>query len=356
MRALIFTPREGKKLKMAVRAAKLHEYLNKNGVLTIFLPGFNIRKITLYMFMNYLKLIYFILTKKADDLVLFENERRPRLLNFFRRLLFKLALDIRDNRAMQRSAYHLDDGPKKIAIIKKNLLNNIQLCDYVFTVSRSCKKLYPRKFRDKIYVIENASDPNLFAFSDLPYKPAVGFISGIAPGRGIELLIDAIHLVKKKVPQVTLFIAGTPAIDNKESEAYYKKLKDKFMCEWISFYDDIYYGVNANNFLRQCFLAVIPHPDHIYYHTTLPVKLFDYLASGRPVVATNCKETAHVLRTYSCGLVTDFNAKDFSAKIIRLLQDRTLAQRMGASGRKVIEEIYNWDHMAKKMITIVGGK
>ncbi len=119
MRALIFTPREGKNLKMAVRAAKLHEYLKKNGVKTVPLPGFNFRKITFYMLMNYLKLIFFISTKKRDDIVLLENERQPRLLNFFRRLSFILVLDIRDNRAMQRSAYHLDDGPKKIAIIKK---------------------------------------------------------------------------------------------------------------------------------------------------------------------------------------------------------------------------------------------
>jgi len=355
MRVLIFTPREEKKLKMAVRAAKLHEYLKKNGVMTVLLQGFNFRKITLYMFMNYLKLIFFILTKKGDDVVLFENERQPRLLNFFRRLSFKLALDIRDNRAIQRSAYHVDDRPEKIDIIKKNLLNNIQLSDYSFTVSQSCKELYPKQFHDKIYVIENASDPNLFAFSDLPKRPAVGFISGIAPGRGVELLIDAMHLVKRKVPEVTLSIAGTPAIDNKESYTYYKKLKDRFTCEWITFHDDIYYSVNASDFLQKCFLTVIPHPDHIYYHTTLPVKLFDYLASGRPVVSTNCRETAHVLQTYECGLVADFNAKDFSKKISTLLSDKALARKMGINGRKVVEKIYNWDAMAKKLITVVSG-
>ncbi|MCJ7546613.1 MAG: glycosyltransferase family 4 protein [Deltaproteobacteria bacterium] len=338
---------------MAVRAAKLHEYLKKNGVMTVLLPGFNFRKITPYMFMNYLKLIFFILTKKGDDVVLLENERQPRLLNFFRLLSFKLALDIRDNRALQRSAYNLDDGPEKIATIKKNLLNNIQLSDYVFTVSQACKQLYPLEFHKKIYVIENASDPNLFEFFDLPKKPVVGFISGIAPGRGIELLIDAMKLVRRKVPNVLLSIAGTPAIDNKESDTYYKKLKDKFACEWITFSEDIYYSINASDFLRRCFLTVIPHPDHLYYHTTLPVKLFDYLASGRPVVATNCRETTHFLRTYECGLSADFNAEDFSEKIITLLADRALAKRLGSNGRKVIEEVYNWDNMAKKIIAIV---
>jgi glycosyltransferase involved in cell wall biosynthesis len=52
-------------------------------------------------------------------------------------------------------------------------------------------------------------------------------------------------------------------------------------------------------------------------------------------------------------LVSDFNAKDFSEKIMTLLADRTLAKRMGANGRKLIEEVYNWDYMAKKIIAIV---
>ena len=356
MRTLIFSQREEKKLKMAVRAAKLHEYLKKNNVTTIFLPGFNFRRITLDMMINYLKLFLFILTKNKDDVVLFENERQLRLVKFFKNFSFKLALDIRDNRALQRSAYQLDDGSEKINMIKRTLLQNIELCDYVFTVSHSCKELYPKKYHHKIFVVENASDPSLFKYTDLPHDFKVGFVSGIAPGRGVELLIDAMQRVKKKVPSVTLSIAGTPVLQSEDGINYYKELKKRFGCEWIIFRDDVYYSLNASHFLQGCFLTVIPHPDHIYYHTTLPVKLFDYLACGRPVVATNCKETARILRSHECGLVADFNAQDLAEKIIQLLSNRELALRMGANGRKVIESIYNWDTMAKKLLKVVSGQ
>jgi glycosyltransferase involved in cell wall biosynthesis len=350
---LIFTPREEKRLRMAVRAAKLHEYLKKNGVNTLLLPSFNFRKISLYMLTNYLKLIFFLLTKRRDDIILLENERQIRLLSLFKRLGFTLALDIRDNRALQRSAYKLDDAPEKMEAIQRVLLKNIEICDYVFAVSQSYKELCPQIYQSKMFVVENASDPYLFDYTELPNEFRIGFISGIAPGRGIELLIQALYLVKEKISEVKLCIAGTPAKHHKEGINFYVKLREKYESNWVSFRDDIYHTVNASQFLNECYLTVIPHPDHTHYHAALPVKLFDSLACGRPVVATNCRETDRILRSYECGLVADFTPKDLAEKIIQLLTDRALASKMGANGRKIVEEIYNWNNMAKKIIDIV---
>lgn len=352
MRILVFTPKE-KKLKLAVRAAKLHEYMKKNGISTIFLPDFNFKKISLSTLLNYIKLLFFIATKRDSDLVLFENERSVKLLSLLKKLKFLIALDNRDNRALQRSAYRVDDSPEKIAVIEKQLAGNIEICDYVFTVSQTLKEIYPQKYHNRIYVVENASDPFLFVYTGLPERLRVGFISGIAPGRGIELLIKAMELVKKRVTEAELSIAGTP---HKETVQYYLDLKKRYESDWMSFHDDIYYSTNASQFIRECYLTVIPHPDHVYYHAALPVKLFDSLACGRPVVATNCKETAEILVKYKCGLVSDFTPEDLAEKISQLLLNREEASEMGKNGRRLIEEIYNWDNMAKKIIKIIGEK
>jgi glycosyltransferase involved in cell wall biosynthesis len=99
---------------------------------------------------------------------------------------------------------------------------------------------------------------------------------------------------------------------------------------------------------------VIPNPDHIYFQTTLHLKLFDSLACGRPVVSTNCKETARILNTYHCGLVSDFTEQDFAGKITQLLMNRDEASIMGKNGRRIVEDIYNWDNMARKIINCTG--
>ncbi|MBT6048571.1 MAG: glycosyltransferase, partial [Candidatus Scalindua sp.] len=119
---------------------------------------------------------------------------------------------------------------------------------------------------------------------------------------------------------------------------------------WISFFDDISYSVNINQFISKCYLMVIPNPDHIYFQTTLHLKLFDSLACGRPVVSTNCKETAKILNSHHCGLVSDFTEQDFAEKITQLLMNRKEASVMGRNGRRIVEDIYNWDNMARKII------
>lgn len=347
MKILILSPNDPKVLKCGVRAAKLREYLEKNGVRTISLPGLDYRKVSISMVMNYLKLLFFLLTRRQGDLVLIENERSAWMLRVFKKLGFRLALDIRDNRALQHSAYNVVADQEVMDTIKKVLLQNIDMCDFVFVVSESCKELYPKKYHNKISVIENAADPLLFKYSKLPKELSVGFISGIAPGRGIEFLIKAGEIIKEKVPGVKLYIAGTPS---KESKQYYEKLRNKYESSWITFRDDVFYSINADQFFKNCYLTVIPHPDHIHYNTTIPVKVLDSMACGRPVVSTNCKETAGILNSYHCGLVSDFTVQDFAEKITQLLLNRGEAAIMGRNGRRVVEDIYNWDNMAKKII------
>ncbi len=299
------------------------------------------------MLVNYFKLSYCLLTKKKDDLILIANDRSVCFLSFFKKIGFRLAIDLIDNRALQRLAYKVDDSPQKIAFLRELLLKNIDICDYIFPVSQSCKELYPEEYHSKIFVIKNAADPLWFKYSKLPEELSIGFISGIAPGRGIEFLIKAGEIIKEKVPEVKLYIAGTPS---KESEQYYEELKNRYESSWISFFDDISYSVNVNQFISKCFLTVIPNPDHIYFQTTLHLKLFDSLACGRPVVSTNCKETANILNTHHCGLVSDFTEQDFAGKITQLLLDREKASVMGENGRRIVEDIYNWDNMARKII------
>ncbi len=352
MRMLVLAPKEGKIIKMAVRAAMLHRFLEKNGVELVTLPDFNIRYFSWEMLSNYVKLLRFRLTKKKSDVVLFENERSDSLLAFFERLGFRLALDIRDNRAVQRSAYQVDDGDAMVKEIEQTLMANIKRCEHVFVVSEECRELYDKKYHKKMTIIENASDPSFFVPQPYPQEKRVGFISGISPGRGIEFLIEAMEIVRQEVPDALLSVAGTPT---GKTEVYYQELKRKYNHTWLSFHDDVFYSTNAKDFIASSALMVIPHPDHLHYHTTLPVKLFDALAVARPLVVTRCASSVKVLEKYHCGLSAGFSPEEFAQPVIRLLKNREEAIMMGQNGRRAVEEYYNWDMMAKKMIRTLFG-
>ncbi len=75
----------------------------------------------------------------------------------------------------------------------------------------------------------------------------------------------------------------------------------------------------------------------------LPVKLYDSMAAGRPLVVTPRRETAAIVERGGIGLVTaDDHPSSIAAACTRLLTDEPLARRMGAAGRAMAETEFDW--------------
>jgi len=87
---------------------------------------------------------------------------------------------------------------------------------------------------------------------------------------------------------------------------------------------------------------VLLHPI-INYQDALPVKLFEFMAAGIPVVATNLRLQQQIVETAQCGMVVNpFNTSEVRAAIQYLLQHPEAAQQMGANGRKAVLQHYSW--------------
>lgn len=173
-----------------------------------------------------------------------------------------------------------------------------------------------------------------------PDVPAVGFVSGAAPGRGIEALIEAIRQVRAEVPETRLLlwlIATGP-----DGEAYIESLRAMAATyEWVEIGAAPYERLGLS--LARATVLAIPHPANDYMDVALPVKLFDSMAAGRPLVVTPRHETATIVRGGDIGIVT---AGDDPASIAdactRLLRDEDLAHRMGERARELAEREYDW--------------
>lgn len=173
-----------------------------------------------------------------------------------------------------------------------------------------------------------------------PDVPAVGMVSGAAPGRGIEALVAAMRLVRDVVPDVRLYlwlVATSPA-----DEAYIDELRASIAHDdWIEIGAAPYQQLGPT--LAKATVLVIPHPDIEYMDVILPVKLFDSLAAGRPLVVTPRKETVKIVEPNAVGLVTaDDSPASIAEPIVRLLGDEALARSMGAAGRVLAEREYDW--------------
>lgn len=180
-----------------------------------------------------------------------------------------------------------------------------------------------------------------------PESPAVGMVSGAAPGRGIEALIEAMRLVRDGVPEAKLFLWLVSTSD--ADDPYLDQLRaDVAQDHWIEIAAAPYDQLGAT--LAKATVLVIPHPDVEYMDVILPVKLFDSMAAGRPLVVTPRRETVAIVQPNGVGLVTaDDASASIAEPIARLLSDEALARRMGASARALAEREYDWSILGDRI-------
>ena len=90
-------------------------------------------------------------------------------------------------------------------------------------------------------------------------------------------------------------------------------------------------------------VGLVPHHADEAWNTTIPNKLFDYMAAGLPVITSDAVPAARVVRETGAGLV--YRSQDMAdlARCMRALADPELRARLGAAGRRAIRTRHNWE-------------
>ncbi len=89
------------------------------------------------------------------------------------------------------------------------------------------------------------------------------------------------------------------------------------------------------------------------YRVALPVKLFEYMACGLPVIVSDFPPNRAVVAGADCGLLVDpTDADAIAAAITRLVADPAEARRLGANGRRAFETQYNWQALEQKLLAL----
>lgn len=87
------------------------------------------------------------------------------------------------------------------------------------------------------------------------------------------------------------------------------------------------------------------------YLEALPVKMFEYMAAGIPVIASDFPQWRAIVEACDCGVCVDpLDAAAIAAAIDRFVGDPALAERLGQNGRRAIVEQYNWPTEARKLL------
>ena len=106
--------------------------------------------------------------------------------------------------------------------------------------------------------------------------------------------------------------------------------------------------------IRQFDAALAPYPDtnHDFYFS--PLKLFEYMACGVPVVAARIGQIPEVVTNGKTGLLySPGKLPDLAANCERLLGDAGLRNKIGMAGATLVHKKYTWDANAARVIEIV---
>ena len=94
---------------------------------------------------------------------------------------------------------------------------------------------------------------------------------------------------------------------------------------------------------------VVVHPVQNYYHG-YPVKMFEYMAAGIPVIASDFPLWRKIVDNAGCGLLVDpSNSKEIAAAMSWILEHPIEAEAMGRRGQTAVRKIYNWNIESTKL-------
>lgn len=177
--------------------------------------------------------------------------------------------------------------------------------------------------------------------------PSVAFVSaGITRTRGAVEMVEAMSLLPCDLA-ATLEFAG--AIQPPELKDVLSKLPGWSRVRLHGTLDRP--GVSA--LLHRVRAGIVVEHPVPNYMNGKPTKLFEYMAAGLPVIASDFPECRKIIDGAGCGLLVDpLNPKQIAGAIQRILSHPQEAQEMGQRGLRAIVEQYNWGAEEKKLIDL----
>lgn len=262
-------------------------------------------------------------------------------------------VDVHDAPLVQNRALGLVPPPDVEAGLRHRLERNLHAFRWHVAQSSSFVRLADMD-PSRTLIAPNGCDPHHIRVLPMPSEPIVGFVSGAAPGRGIELLIEAARIARAEIPelQLRLWLVATGIDSGRYLEGLAASLEPD---TWIRVESVPYASLESA--LGSAAILVVPHPPNPYMDVVLPVKLFDSMAAGRPLVVTPRIEMARVVERWTAGIVARGDAAaDLAEPILRLARDADLRSRLGANARDAAEHEYDWNVIGARLADDLAAK
>lgn len=215
-----------------------------------------------------------------------------------------------------------------------------ELHDYV-------KALYAEKHN---VLIENVADNSLVFKTEVATEEirkivktngeiTVLYAGTFEPYQGIDMLIDSSAKVIEKEPRTRFVLVGGKP---EQVDSYKKKVADLRLENHFAFTGSVP-PEEVPVYIEHCDVLVSPR----LQGNNTPLKIYSYLRSGKPIVATNHLTHTQVLNC-DVSVLTECTPEAFGRGVLKVVQDQELAKRISANAAQLAEEKYSYGAYLKK--------
>ena len=224
--------------------------------------------------------------------------------------------------------------------------------DGYVTITAGLERELERRFgaRPRIAVVADGTratpHANRDPATDGPDRAAftIGYAGHLYPWKGVDLVIEAVAALKDTRG---LIIGGH---DKEPDLARVTRLAEHLGCAARITFTGLIPPAEVAARLREADVLALPNPaSAISSEFTSPLKLFEYMASGRPIVASDLPALREVLtHEDSAVLVEPGNPQALTAGILRIKNDAALGRRLAARASEDVRE-FTWARRAGRL-------
>jgi len=251
--------------------------------------------------------------------------------------------------------YFYANAKFKLFILKKTL----EFSDKIIAVTPGIKANLEKIYNipgGKIVVVSNGANTSLFKplkqetckkelglDAEISY---VSFVGNFAPWQGVEYLVKAAPFILSQFPKCRFLIVGDGIMKNELIKLSRELgVEDRFIFTGVVEYFRVPLYINASDacvapfiFARNAKIGLSP------------LKLYEYMACGKPVVASGIDGVSDILEASEGGIsVIPENPSALAEAILKLLENPNLRIKMGSKGLRYVTENCSWYSVAKQV-------